>query len=151
MLFLLVQVARQRYALEAGAVEEVLPLVEARGMPRAPAALAGVFEYRGVPVPLVELGVLAGDAPARRCLSTRILLVRLPGQARRPVGLIAGQATRTARIEAGAFHDAGVRVGEAPWLGPVASFENTLLQRIELEPLLRCCVIPLLRDELEPA
>jgi chemotaxis-related protein WspB len=144
VLFLLVRIARQRYALEAGGIEEVLPLVEVRSVPRAPAALAGMFECRGAPVPLVDLSALAAGVPAQRCLSTRILLVRLPEAQRRPVGLIAGQATRTARIDAEQFRDPGLRIGEAPYLGPVASFEGGLLQRIELEPLLRDCVAPLL-------
>jgi chemotaxis-related protein WspB len=149
VLFLLVQIARQRYALEAGGIDEVLPLVEVRRVPHAPAALAGMFEFRGAPVPLVDLAMLAAGEPALRCLSTRILLVRLPGDGRQPVGLIAGQATRTARIDAGEFRDPGLRIGDAPYLGPVASFEGGLLQRIELEPLLRCCVAPLLGNDME--
>lgn len=144
MLFLLVQIARQRYALEAGAIDEVLPLIEVRSLPHAPPALAGMFDFRGEPVPLVDLGMLAAGSPAQRCLSTRILLARLPGEAKRRVGLIAERATHTARIDASEFRDPGVRLGDAPYLGPVTSFEGSLLQRLELEPLLRCSIAPLL-------
>jgi len=79
MLFLLFQLGNDRYALEAGRVVEVLPLVELKGLPQSPPGVAGVFNYRGQPVPAVDLCALTLQRPAQECLSTRIIVVRCPG------------------------------------------------------------------------
>ena len=43
MLFLLLEVAGQQYAVEADRVVEVLPLVQVTDIPRAPTEVAGLF------------------------------------------------------------------------------------------------------------
>ena len=55
MLFLLFQIGQHRYALDSRRVAEVLPLVDIKEIPHAPAGVAGVFNYRGVPVPVDRL------------------------------------------------------------------------------------------------
>jgi chemotaxis-related protein WspB len=43
MLFLVFQLGTDRYAIEAAQVVEVLPLVNAKHIPRAPRGVAGLF------------------------------------------------------------------------------------------------------------
>ena len=75
MLLLTFQAAGQLYAVDAARIVEVVPRVNLRPLPHAQAFLAGVFEYRGDVVPVVDLGVLLGAGPAPDRLSTRIILV----------------------------------------------------------------------------
>ena len=75
MLYLLFSLGTQRYAVPAKRVVEVLPLVEVRQIPRSPAGVAGLFNYRGQLVPLIDLCELVVGLPAIPWLSTRILLV----------------------------------------------------------------------------
>jgi chemotaxis-related protein WspB len=121
MLFLLFQVDNARYALDARRVVEVLPLVELSSLANAPKGVAGMINYRGRPVPAVDLTELALGVPARERLSTRILLVKYPDAAGRDhlLGLIAEHATEILRTEAAAFVEAGVNIAAAPYLGPV--------------------------------
>jgi len=58
MLFLTFQLGAERYALDASRVVEVLPLVELRKIPNAPHGVAGIFNYRGQPVPVADLSDL---------------------------------------------------------------------------------------------
>jgi len=74
MLFLLFQVGKERYALEAGNVVEVIPMLAIRRLPQSPRGVAGFFVYRGQPVPAVDLGELLFSQPARLRLSTRIIV-----------------------------------------------------------------------------
>jgi chemotaxis-related protein WspB len=138
MLFVLFQLGRDHYALDASQVVEVLPLVQAKKIPRAPAGIAGVFTYRGVPVPLVDLSALALGRPAHARLSTRVLLVHYPDSTgtKRLLGLIAEKATEMLRREPADFVASGVRSDGAPYLGPVVNDARGLIQRIELEKLL---------------
>ena len=95
MTFLLFQLGKDRYALEARRVAEVLPPVALKKIPAAAPGIAGVLNYHGSPVPVVDLGAMALGQPARARLSTRILLVRYAAGTgpEQFLGLLAEQAT----------------------------------------------------------
>ena len=99
MLYLLLEVAGQQYAVEASRVVEVLPLVQVTVIPRAPTEVAGIFSFRGRPVPLVDLRRLTLRRPARPKFSTRIILVadRAGDGSEQLVGIIAERVTETTR------------------------------------------------------
>jgi chemotaxis-related protein WspB len=82
MLYLLFQVGSDQYALEAVRVVEVVPLLGLTKIPRAPKGVAGLFNYRGRPVPAVDLCELALNKPAEERLSTRIIIVNYPDAGR---------------------------------------------------------------------
>ncbi len=154
MLFLLIHLGNDRYAVEARQVVEVLPLLGLKQIPRAPAGVAGAFIYRGTPVPVVDLSELTTSHPSRACLSTRIVLVNyaLDSGGPRILGLIAEHATTTLRLEPTDFLSVGVTVDEAPYLGPVAKDGQGLIQRIEIKKLLPESVRALLfREPVEQA
>ena len=75
MLFLVFQLGTDRYAIEAAQVVEVLPLVKSKHIPHAPLGVAGIFDYHGAPVPLIDLAELALGKASRQWMSTRIILV----------------------------------------------------------------------------
>ena len=118
MLFLLMQLDGNRYALDIRQVAVVLPLVDLRGVPGAPAAVAGIIDYGGAPVPVIDLAQLLANRPAHRRLGTRIVLVQYAE--RHVLGLIAERATETVRRDAAEFQPSGITRSEPPHLGPVA-------------------------------
>ena len=142
MLFLVFELARDRYALDAREVAEVLPLVGIKQIPQAPPGVAGVCNYRGAPVPVIDMSQLALGRPAERRLSTRIVLVHYPGADGEPrlLGLIAERATRTVRREPADFVASGVNCEGAPYLGPVATDASGLLQWVDVRTLLPASV-----------
>jgi len=75
MLLLTFRAAENLYAIDVARVVEVVPRIDLRRLPHAPGFLAGVFDYRGKIVPVVDLGVLLGSESCRDRLSTRIILV----------------------------------------------------------------------------
>jgi chemotaxis-related protein WspB len=149
MLFLLFRLGKDRYALPAREVVEVLPMLEVKQIPQAPPAVRGAFDFRGRPVPLVDLAQLAFGRASSELLSTRIVLVE-HGDGHggtRLLGLLAEQVTETMRRNPEDFRAAGVEVPDAPWLGPVASDEGGLVQRVDvaqlLTPELRALLFPM--------
>ncbi len=148
MLFLLFQLGADRYALPARDVAEVLPLVALKGLPGAPAGVAGLIDYRGEAVPVIDLSALAlGHAAARR-VSTRVLMVKypLPRGGERLLGLIAERATETIAREPAQFQATGLAGAETRFLGPVTRDARGLIQRVEIDALLT----PELRAALYP-
>jgi len=142
VLFLVFQLGTDRYALDAGQVVEVLPVMELKSIPRAPAGVAGVLDYRGEPVPVIDMSQLALGRPAERRMSTRLLIVRYPtaGGEPRALGLIAEQATDTLQRDPADFVDPGITSHGASYLGPVITDARGMVQRVDVAKLLPASV-----------
>ena len=138
MLYLLLEVAGQQYAVEAARVVEVLPLVQVTVIPRAPTEVAGLFSYRGRPVPLIDLRRLTLRRPARPKVSPRIILGADRGAdgSEQLIGIIAERVTETTRREPGDFKDTGFANPATPYLGGVATTADGLVQRLDVQRLL---------------
>lgn len=142
MLFLLFQLGDERYVVDAGQVAEVLPLLHIKRIPLAPPGVAGAFNYRGIPVPVVDLCQLALQRPAVPRLSTRLIVVDYPDarQERRWLGLIAERVTGTLRCAPEDFVSSGISNAEAPYLGPVTSAPQGMVQWLDIGMLLPAAV-----------
>ncbi|MFL9927348.1 chemotaxis protein CheW [Herbaspirillum lusitanum] len=149
MLFLLFQIGRDRYALEASQVAVVLPLTRFKQVPGAPLWVAGLFSYRGKNVPVIDVSQLALGRAADARLSSRLVLAHYTpaGQAPQLLGLIVEKATDTLRCEPDAFADSGLLNQAAPYLGPVMQHRDGMIQRIALADILPASAQALLFPE----
>lgn len=138
MLFLMFHVGGDRYVLDVEQIEQVLPLMDAKGLPGAPPGVVGVINYRGAPVPLIDLSQLALGRPSTLVMSTRIILVRYPaeGEEAHRLAICAERVVETIQREAADFVATGVEAGTPDYLGPVASDADGLIQWIRAEALL---------------
>jgi len=138
MLFLLFHLGNERYALQASRVVEVVPLLELKQLPQAPKGVAGIFNYRGCPVPAVDLCALTLGQQANVRFSTRIIIVNYPDDrgTNHLLGLIAEHATELLRKDINDFIDSGLRLSEAPYLGPVLMHDASPVQWIYEQRLL---------------
>lgn len=138
---LIFHIGRDRYGLRLGAVRRVLPLLTLKALPLAPPAVAGLMDFHGQPVPVIDLCRLAGAAAAPACYDTRIVLVdyHTADGACHLLGLVAEGVRGVHEIDAAALADSGV--AGAPFLGQVAGTGDGMLQLLEpaqmLTPALR--------------
>jgi chemotaxis-related protein WspB len=141
MLFVQFTLDTDRYVLDSSQIERMLPLVPLKTMPGVPAWVAGIFEYEGAPVPVIDLAALALGRRSHERLSTRLALVHYPhktaaGVEQRRLGIVLERATRTVFIDASAFSHAGIEAVEARYLGPLARDAQGLLQWVRIEHVL---------------
>jgi chemotaxis-related protein WspB len=133
MLFLKFRIGDEDYALDAQQIVEILPLLDVARVPRAPPGIAGLVNYRGTPVPVVDLSEMTIGRPARPHISTRLILVRYGENL---LGLIAERATETMRRDAGSFIESGIASDAAPYLGPVTQDGGRLVRWIKTQEML---------------
>ena len=121
MLFLIFQLGQDFYALDTAQVVEVVPMLRCKEIPQAPAGVAGILNYHGEPVPLIDLAALSLGKSSRPRMSTRIILVNYAeaGGEMHLLGLLAEQTTETIHREETDFVDAGVAADGTPYLGRV--------------------------------
>jgi chemotaxis-related protein WspB len=149
MLLLTFTIAGEPYALDAAGVIELVPRVELRVMPQAPAYFAGLLGYRGEVVPVIDLGLLLGSSPCAERLSTRIILVKLaPGGQNRGeethdadrqdvhlLGLIAEQVIDLLEVRPEQISPAPVHLSQAPYLDAIARTDRGFVPLIAVAKL----------------
>jgi chemotaxis-related protein WspB len=128
VLFLIFQLGEDRYALEAQSLVEILPLAQVKALPQAPTGIAGILDFHGVTLPVIDLSALALGRPAAARISTRILIVEIPNGRR--FALIAERANEMLRREAADFIKPEVTIEAAPYLGPVTRDSRGIVQWI---------------------
>ncbi|MDB6036421.1 MAG: chemotaxis protein CheW [Verrucomicrobiales bacterium] len=138
MTFLLFQLGDDRYVISAIRILEVLPLVTLKRFPQAPNGVAGAFNYHGTEVPVIDLQAMATNVPAARRLSTRIILVHYPVDAKKQyaLGLLVEHTTETIKKDVSEFLEPTVIAPHAPYLGRVCKDDRGLIQWIDVENLL---------------
>ena len=135
---LLFYVGDNLYALDSSHVVEVIPRVIVRKVHHVPDYVAGLFNYRGTIVPVIDLCHLIQGKPSQSYLSTRIIMVNYVGKdnTKHCLGLMAERVTETLNKPDAALVDTGTPLDEAPYLGEMIMDEKGMIQRIRLEYLL---------------
>jgi chemotaxis-related protein WspB len=140
MLCLLFQVAGCKYAVEVARVTQVVPRIALRMLPQAPPYIAGLFDHGGQVVPVIDLGVLFGGLPCEERLSTRMILVDVPGaggDGARRLGLIAEHVTEIRPTPMESLDEAADESdGSRPVLGRVVRLNGELVQMVRVRNLL---------------
>ncbi len=138
MLMLLFQLGDSRYAVPAREVVEVAPLVELEPLPGTPEWVAGLFNYRGRHVPVLDLCRLIGTRKCSDRLTSRMILVDFPlsGGGRRTLGLLAEQVTETLPLDEEAFSGTGIALKDTPCIGEAAHTAQGLIHRLSVAELL---------------
>lgn len=145
MLFLLLAVDDKRYALESQKVVEVLPLVFLETLPHSPEYIAGIFNYRGKIVPVIDLCQLMRNKPCCEHFSTRIILIkhRYDGDENSSespqdsvFGLMGERVIETLHKSETELMDANIQIDAAPYLDKIIVQDAEMIQCIHLDYLL---------------
>ena len=142
MMLLLFTVGEDRFGLEVKHIVEIVPYVTLKRVVGTPECVTGLFNYRQDVVPVIDLSKLLAGVPARKNLSTRIILVEYPVNDGRQhvVGLVAEHATETVKFAPSAFSASGVGVKNAEFVSSIAMDEKGMVQCVTLEKLLPSAV-----------
>ena len=137
VLLLLFSAGGPLYAMESKDVVEVIPRVSLRPAVNLPAYVSGLFNYRGVVVPVIDLCFLIQNRPSGQNLSSRIIMVTSHDKGREfYIGLLSEGVTDTISRPLNAFHDTGLTSGNKPYLGGMTLDERGMVQILHLKVLL---------------
>ena len=122
-----------RYVLSISDVVEIIPYVKLTPLPNLPYYLAGLCNYRGNSVPVIDLCSLFIERACNKKLSTRIIVVEVieSDSVKRMIGLMVEKATEIVKVEEDSFMDAGIYGNDLPYLGPVMADSTGLVSRIQ--------------------
>jgi chemotaxis-related protein WspB len=138
MLLLVFQLGSNRFALDAQSIVEVAPYVKLEAIAHAPDYVAGLFDFRGELVPVIDLRRMVQAQACKRHMTSRIMLVQypLPWGGQRLLGLLAEQVTETIKLKQDTFSSAGIHIEDTPYLGDIARDELGMIHLLRPEQLL---------------
>lgn len=134
MLLLSFNLGKDRYVIDSTAIVEVLPYVDLKHIPNSPDCVAGILNYHGRAVPIIDINQLCRDTPSSETLTTRIILVKY--QSEHLLGLVAEGITETMRIDKDNFVSAGINISTHNFLGDVSEEDGYFVQLVKTDQLL---------------
>ena len=149
MLMLLFRVGEEPWAIAVAEVCEVVPLVALQamsqgwsdGVSHSAAWRAGLMNYRGATIPVVDVSALLSGQAAEQTLNTRIVVVEAGervdesvGQSRREVGLVLPNVSETTSLEAVNNIPTVSRYVHSTWQQP--AFAN-VIYRLAIDPIVQ--------------
>jgi chemotaxis-related protein WspB len=120
-----------RYVLPISDVVEIIPYVKLTDLPNSPVYFAGICNYRGNSIPVIDLCSLIIKRPCYKKLNTRIIIVKIPenNSTNKMVGLMVEKATEIVKAEEESFMDAGLYGDGLPSIGQVLADSSGLISR----------------------
>jgi chemotaxis-related protein WspB len=138
MLLLTMNIDKEVYGLDAQHVIEVIPLVLLQHIPCVDACIRGIFNYRGTPVPVVDLSIFFNHHPCRNNLGSRIIIIhiKMPDNTLKTVGLLAEHVTEVIKCNPKDFSSNGISADNAQFLKSIYQNENGMIQIIDITKIL---------------
>ncbi len=153
MLFLHLEAGPEDYLVSTSEIVDIVPSVPLLSQPMAPDYVAGILNYRGKAVPVVDLNIMLGGEPLKDVFANRIVVCRYP--CTEFSGLLAVRArnvTSTREIGDESLQSSGINLNESPWLGKLSlSEEGRSYQVIRIESLLTDEAVEILSRGMESA
>lgn len=134
MLLLKFDIGGEHYVLDTHQVMEIVPKMPLKTLPMEENYIAGIFNYHGNNVPVVDINHLCVHKPAGNTLTTRIIIARLDSG--KIVGILADSVTETLHVASDDFESCGITPLRAAFLGEVARHDGDTLQMVKIEQLL---------------
>lgn len=139
------------YVIECDRVKEVAPMVALKTIPHSPECVAGLFNYRGTIVPVIDLRQYIHGTPCLMRLSTRIILVEYvkPDKTHGMFAIMAERITEAVDRPKSAFIPHGITMRDAPYLSGIMMENDEMIQLIDLNRLARSLKLLSMLEEFD--
>jgi chemotaxis-related protein WspB len=136
VLALLFEISGEKFAIPAARVVSVIRRPVLRHVPGVPAWIGGVFRWRELWAPVVDLPQRMTDTPCPEGAANRVAVFEhVRGDERRPVGLLAPGMTRVADLS-GTQLSEGIHTPGQAFLGAIVQADEYGVQLVDVDRIL---------------
>lgn len=145
MLLLVFYVKKDCYAIDSTNVKEIVPLLSLRSIAKAPDFVAGLFNYHGISVPVIDLCLFLKNKKSKQYYNSRIIVVNYSSDyGKGLLGLIAENVTDVTPQDTNKFKPPCVKLATPPFFGETVRNKYGMIQIIELQKLITSELVNLL-------
>jgi chemotaxis-related protein WspB len=117
---------------------KVVPDIPLESMTTATSYVVGVFNYAGVPIPVIDFGLLMQKTSCQKALHTRLIIIQSIVEGKPCIlGVRAEKVTAVFEVDINAFQQEVQAIQPWPFLGGVYSTDRMLLQLVKGDVLLK--------------
>ena len=135
MLFLKFTLDNEEYAFDTSNVVEITPLVDLKPVPNSEDFIVGIMNYRGSPIPIIDLSRIILGREFSHNMSTRIIISNTANG--KMIGLIIEHIEGMVKKSAVDFVNPNTESNTTSYLGNIAIDHETMIQTINIEELLK--------------
>lgn len=138
MLLLTMNIGAERYGIDVHYISEIIPLVSFDRVPHVDACIRGLFNYRGTPVPVIDLCIFFENRTCNDSFGSRIIITQLDmGDGKNKfVGLLAEQVTEVIKCNPEEFTRNGIASEKSRFLQFICQHQNTMIQILDVPSII---------------
>jgi chemotaxis-related protein WspB len=118
-LMLLFQVGDQQYAMKSDHIQEILPCIDLHPIDSPRPAIAGLMNYHGTMIPVLDLNQLMKGRSSHQHFGTRIVLLKPIATAQPAIAFLAERIIDTLTLDTQNLVDVPQAFEQAPYLGQI--------------------------------
>jgi len=139
--------AGQLFVIESTQIVEIIPLVELTQVPSTANYIAGIFNYRGDLIPVIDISFLLFQKPAKELICTRIIITETEHHENKYyTAIIAEKVNQTITACKADMKQHNLANNDSPYIRNVFKYNNENIQLIDINKL-----VPARMTELEQA
>jgi len=121
-----------RYVIAINQILVIVPYVSLKSIPSLPDYAAGLLNYHGDSIPVIDICQLLVGRPCPRKLSSRIIVTTIKSNydGEITIGFLVEHATETITVDDDEFIDPRMSNPDMPFIGLVTNSEDGIITRI---------------------
>ncbi|MDH5436037.1 MAG: chemotaxis protein CheW [Gammaproteobacteria bacterium] len=135
MLYLRFTLDNEEYAFNTSNVVEITPLVDLKPVPNGEDFVVGIMNYRGSPIPVIDLSRIILGREFLRNMSTRIIINNIGNG--KMIGVIVEHIEGMIKKSESDFVNPNTTSNTASYLGNIAIDHETMIQTIDIDEMLK--------------
>jgi chemotaxis-related protein WspB len=134
MLMLIFYVGSDCYCCSCETMLEIIPKIPLKPIPQAPSYLAGLLNYGGESVPIIDFSMIIAQRPSDNYMHSRIILFKTEQEGQTKIlGLIAEKIIETRNIDPKLFNEPGIHIQKLSFLNGIYNTEHESIQWVNLK------------------
>ncbi len=140
-MLLLITIGNERYGIDVSHVVKVIPPVAVKEIPCSPDYIAGLLNFHGTPVTVVDINYLYLQQPVSIYLGSRIIVVDLMHSKKEEgaesvlLGVLAEGVTEAIHIDEKSLVNSKIDMADRSFLNQVVMNDKEIIQLVNLENL----------------
>lgn len=138
MLLILFKINDHFFGIDADQIVSIVPCIDLKPIAGVPNFVAGLFDFRGSLVPVIDVKMLTVNSPCQRHLSTRITLIRYETRFYEKfiIGIMAENMTDIIEVDEKDLKEIPLNTNQQFELGKIVENEGRIIQCVEFHKMI---------------